>query len=690
MGQKKIERKILITNKLGIHARAAAKFVGLTSKCKSKFFVRKGKKIVNGSSLLGLMTLAASKGTEINVRCIGVNAEKDLQKLIDLINNNFGEEKPLAENINKEVIFKGIGVSSGYAIGDCVIKQKSSLSHSSYNIPTSLVQKEVLRLEKAVKNSILDIKKIIRKISPNKNDIYKEMQFMLEANISIIRSSSLIKDAKSRIKEDLINAEFAINEELNKNSKIFKKIKDDYLKDRFDDVRDVCNRIIENLQTKRKTQNSLNTNVILISSELSPADLIAHSKVKFLGLASVYGGPEGHFAIVARSLSIPTVVGVKNLLKNIKNNEKIIIDGDEGLLIKNPTIQTILSYKKKIEEKKSEDKKLNYFINKIPKTIDGRKIKIEANVDNSEEVKVSMKKGIDGIGLYRTEYLYMKKKAIPSEEEQFSSIVKALKYLKKKPLTIRTLDVGNDKKVPSIEKLLTRSPNPALGLRAIRLTLAFPKIFRKQISAILRASAYGNIRIMLPMVSNVSELIETKKLINEVKNDLQDRNYKINIKLPPVGVLIETPAAALISDSLAKNCDFFAIGTNDLTMYTLAIDRGDEEVAKIYDPAHLSVLRLISLSTKSAKNNNIPISICGEMAGDTMFTSILIGMGISTLSMSTSRILKVKQFISNLNSEEVKKISDEILKQDDNVLIKNYLMSYYNKINTRIRTKKNG
>ena len=301
-----------------------------------------------------------------------------------------------------------------------------------------------------------------------------------------------------------------------------------------------------------------------------------------------------------------------------------------------------------------------------------------------------MKKGIDGIGLYRTEYLYMNKKGIPSEDEQFNSIIKALKYLKKKPLTIRTLDIGNDKKVPSMEKFLTKSPNPALGLRAIRLTLAFPKIFRRQISAILRASKYGNIRIMLPMVSNVSELIETKKLIHEVKKDLQDRNFKMKIKLPPVGVLIETPAAALISDSLAKYCDFFAIGTNDLTMYTLAIDRGDEEVAKIYDPGHLSVLRLISMSTRSALNNNIPISICGEMAGDTMFTSVLVGMGINTLSMSTSRILKVKQFVSNLNSIEVKKISDEILKQDDNVLIKNYLISYYNKINSRIRKIKDG
>ena len=332
---------------MGIHARAAAKFVELTSKCKSKFTVRKGSKVVNGSSLLGLMTLAATKGTEIKVQCIGKGAEQDLNKLVGLIKNNFGEEKPLSENINKEIIFKGIAVSGGYAIGNCLIKQKINLSHSKYNISISSIDKELLRLEKAVKLTILDIRKIIKKIITHKSDIYKEMKFMLEANISIIRSSSLMKDAKKRIKDDLINAEFAVNEELNKQSKIFTKIKNDYLRDRFDDVRDACSRIIDNLQKKRKTQNNIKDYQILVSSELSPADLLTYSKVKFLGLASVYGGPEGHFAIVARSLSIPTVVGVRNVLKKLKNDEKVIIDGYKGLLIKNPTPDTILNYKKK-------------------------------------------------------------------------------------------------------------------------------------------------------------------------------------------------------------------------------------------------------------------------------------------------------------------------------------------------------
>ncbi len=295
-----------------------------------------------------------------------------------------------------------------------------------------------------------------------------------------------------------------------------------------------------------------------------------------------------------------------------------------------------------------------------------------------------MKRGIDGIGLYRSEYLFMNKKRMPSENAQYDSLKKTLKYLKGKPLTIRTLDIGNDKKVPSIEKYLNKSPNPALGLRAIRLTLAFPKIFRRQISAILRASRHGNVRIMLPMVSNVSELTEAKKLIDNVRKDLLLKKVKISSTPPDVGVLIETPAAALISEAIAKNCDFLAIGTNDLTMYTLAIDRGDEEVAKIYDPAHLSVLRLIKLSAESAKKVGVPVSVCGEMAGDTNFTSLLLGMGINRLSMSISRILKVKQFIENINYEEVKKISDEILEEDDSVRIKQILKSYYNKINRMI------
>jgi len=678
--EKRLEKKILITNRLGLHARASAKFVELISKCKSKFIIKKGKKIVNGSSLLGLMTLAASKGTEIKIQCIGENSQEDLSKLVNLIKNNFGEEKPLSDNIIKEESFKGIPVSHGYAIGNCFVMEGSDITYSKYNIPIYEIKKEHKRLDLAVKKSLDDLSKIIEKIKDSRNDIYKEMKFMLQANKSIITSSSLVKDSKKRIEIDLINAEFAIIEELNKHSKIFKKIKDDYLKDRFDDVRDVCKRILENLQNKKKKKSRLRENQILVASELSPADLLSHSKSKISGLVSVLGGPEGHFAIVARSLSIPTIVGVKNLLKNIKNNEQIVLDGEKGLLIKNPTSRTVNFYKKKIEEQKNKDRKLNYLKKIIPKTKDNIQVGIQANIDNSEEAKESMKFGIDGIGLYRSEYLFMNKKRMPSENEQYDSLRRTLKYLKGKPLTVRTLDIGNDKKVPSIEKYLNKSPNPALGLRAIRLTLAFPKIFRRQISAILRASFFGNVKIMLPMVSNVSELTETKNLIYKVRNDLISKKIKISSKLPEIGVLIETPAAALISESLAKNCDFLAIGTNDLTMYTLAIDRGDEEVAKIYDPAHLSVLRLIKLSADSAKKVGVPISVCGEMAGDTIFTSLLLGMGINKLSMSVSRILKVKQFIENVNYNEVKKISNEILAEDDSVRIKQILKSYYDKI----------
>ena len=680
MQEKRLERKILITNKLGLHARASAKFVDFTSKCKSKFLVKKGRNVVNGSSLLGLMTLAASKGTEIKIQCVGQNAEEDLQKLINLIKNNFGEEKPLPGNLIKEKIFKGIAVSHGFAIGNCAIKKSSDLSYSKYNIPTSEVKNEIKRLDKAVKNSVSDLAKIIKKIKDHKNDIYGEMKFMLEANISIISSSSLVSDAKKRIHSDLINAEFAIIEELNKHSKIFKKIKDDYLKDRFDDVRDVCRRILENLQKKKRKQKLIRANQILISNELSAADLLSLSKTKLSGLVSVMGGPEGQFAIVARSLSIPTLVGVKNILKDLKDNEPIVLDGEKGILIKNPKISTINYYKKKIEDQKNVNKKLNFLRKKIPLTSDNLRVRIEANIDNSDEAKEAMKIGIDGIGLLRSEYMFMDKKRMPSEKEQFYFIKKTLNHLKGKPLTIRTLDIGNDKKVPFIEKFLAKSPNPALGLRAIRLTLAFPKIFKRQISAILRASKFGKIRIMLPMVSNVSEILEAKKLINDVSKDLTLKKKEFNRRNIKIGVLIETPAAALISESLAKNCDFLAIGTNDLTMYTLAIDRGDEEVAKIYDPAHLSVLRLIKLSSDSAKKVGVPVSVCGEMAGDTKFTSLLLGMGIKTLSMSISRILKVKQFITKIDSKEVFKICDEILKEHDNLLIKHKLKVYYDKI----------
>ena len=680
---KKVEKKILITNKLGLHARAAAKFVNLTSKCSSNFVVRKGRSSVNGSSILGLMTLAASKGTEISVQCIGKNAEHDLEKLVNLIKNNFGEEKPLPENVNKEMRYRGIGVSQGFAIAPIEIKHSSTLSHSKYNIALSEVKKEISRFDLAVIKSILDLKKIIKKIRGTKKQIHEEMRFMLEANVSILTSSSLIKDTKMRISKDLINAEFAINEELNKHSIQFNKISDNYLRDRFDDVRHVCGRILDNLQKKKKVKRKKGAK-ILVSSEFSPADLLVDNKNDISGLVSLYGGPEGHFAIVARSLSIPTVVGIKNLLKKLKNGEVIIIDGEDGLIIQNPSNMTLENYKNKIEEQRNLNKKLNLFKKIIPMTKDKIRIMIEANVDNSEEVKDSIKKGIDGIGLFRSEYLFMNKKTLPTEEQQFQLIKKSLNYLKGKTLTIRTLDIGNDKQVPSIEKILSKSPNPALGLRAIRLTLAFPRIFKKQISAILRASNYGKIRIMLPMVSNLNEIDESKILIEEVKSDLIKKGIKIPERNPEVGILIETPAAALISEQLAKKSDFFAIGSNDLTMYTLAIDRGDDEVAKIYDPAHLSVLRLIKLTCDSAKKAKIPISLCGEMAGDTIFTALLVGMGIKTLSMSSSRILKVKQFLSLINESQAKKISEDILNDSNNMIIKDRLKNFNQHINKQL------
>ena len=257
-----------------------------------------------------------------------------------------------------------------------------------------------------------------------------------------------------------------------------------------------------------------------------------------------------------------------------------------------------------------------------------------------------MENGINGIGLFRSEYLYMNRKKLPSEKEQFNLLKKTIQNLGSRKLTVRTLDIGNDKHSEQIDKIVGPSPNPALGLRAIRLTLAFPNIFKKQISAILRASAFGSLRIMLPMVSHLYELEAAKKIIKDVHKILIKKKIKVRKTLPPIGVLIETPAAALISNVLAKHCDFFAIGTNDLVMYTLAIDRGDENVANIYEPSHLSVLRLIKMSKESADKNNIPVSVCGEMAGDPMFAPLLIGLGINTLSMSPSRILKMKQFVN--------------------------------------------
>ena len=679
-------KKIQITNKLGLHARAAAKFVKISSKLSSRVSVKSGKYSVCGTSILGLMSLAAKQGSNIEIKCRGKRSSSDLQQLTELIKNNFGEEKRIKQTNTKEKIFKGIGVSSGVFIGECFLKESVGLAFSHYKISNDDINKEIERFNGAVKKSILELNKLIKSIQSKNSSGNNEMKFILEAHVLMLRSSSLVNDARKNIKKKLINAEWSIVDEHKKHEEQYKKIKDSYFRERFDDVKDVCKRIINNLKVDKlgkKIKHDLN-NKIVVSEELSAADLMVLQKNKISGLISEQGGPEGHFAIIARSLSIPTVVGVKGILDVLKNGEKIIIDGDNGFVIRNPSNTSIRKYSNIIEDQNNQNLKLTSFKDISPLTIDKKRIFVEANVDTSQEVKDAMEKGIDGIGLFRSEYLYMNRKNFPSENEQFHLIKDSLYGIKNKQLTIRTLDIGNDKQIESFEKLIPPSPNPALGLRAIRLTLAFPKIFEKQISAILRASFYGNLRIMLPMVSNVSEFLEAKKIILNVRKKLKRNKIKISNKIPEIGVLIETPAAALISDSLAKHCDFFAIGTNDLTMYTLAIDRGDETVAKIYDPGHLSVLKLIKMTSEAGKNANIPVSICGEMAGDVFFTALLIGMGIDILSMSTSRILKVKQFINFISLKECLELSQKVTEQANSEDIKRYLENFKKQVENRI------
>ncbi len=679
-------KKIQITNKLGLHARAAAKFVKISSNLSSKVSVKFGKHTVCGTSILGLMSLAAKQGSNIQIKCKGKKSISDLQQLIELIKNNFGEEKRIKQSYLKEKVFKGIGVSSGVFIGECFLKESVGMVFSHYKISKDDIKKEVERFNGAVKKSIFELNKLIKSIQSRNSSGNNEMKFILEAHVLMLRSSSLVNDARKNIEKKLINAEWSIVDEHKKHEEQFKKIKDSYFRERFDDVKDVCKRIINNLKFDKlgkKIKHDLN-NKVVISEELSAADLMVIQKNRISGLISEQGGPEGHFAIIARSLSIPTVVGVKGISDVLKNGERIIIDGDNGFVVRNPSNTSIRKYSNIIEDQNSQNLKLNSFKHISPVTIDKKRIFVEANVDTSFEVRDAMEKGIDGIGLFRSEYLYMNRKNLPSENEQFHLIKDSLNGLKNKHLTIRTLDIGNDKQIESFEKLIPPSPNPALGLRAIRLTLAFPKIFEKQISAILRASFFGHIRIMLPMVSNVSEFLEAKKIILNVRKKLKKNRIRIANKIPEIGVLIETPAAALISDSLAKHCDFFAIGTNDLTMYTLAIDRGDETVAKIYDPGHLSVLKLIKMTSKAGKNANIPVSICGEMAGDVFFTALLIGMGINILSMSTSRILKVKQFINFISLKECFNLSQKITEQTNSEDIKKHLECFKKKIENRI------
>ena len=566
----------------------------------------------------------------------------------------------------EEQVLEGLGVAPGVAIGPAYVRESGELQVVEYQIPASKVKAEKSRLAEAAAKAVRQVGKLKIKAIGIHGLAAEELGYLLEAHLQMLNSTRLIGGIERRIEVDRRNAEAAVMAEISAIAQEFMSMEDSYLSARADDVREVGHRILRCLtDVEFHGFSGLDKDSIIIAEEISPADTALMDPREIGGFACVLGGAEGHTAIMARSLGLPAVVGVPNLLLRIRAGDMLIIDGNNGLVVVNPTAARLAGYERRLKDMARETRALARLRDVPAKTRDGQHVALHVNLELPRELAHATESGADGIGLLRTEFMYMNRSDLPDEEEQYEVLSEIVRAMKGRPVTVRTLDIGGEKLATSLGEQIGEALNPALGLRAIRLSLKEPQLLRPQLAAMLRAGAHGPLRILLPMITTPSEVRAVRGEIDRVARRLVRRGVTIADPLPPLGVMIEVPGAALAADSLAQLADFFAIGTNDLTMYTLAIDRGEERVAHLYNPLHPAVLRLIQFTVEAALRARIPVSVCGEIAGDPRFTALLIGLGVRELSMTPKALPRVKSRILSCDMHAAGRRAMMIMEQVD-------------------------
>ncbi|MCH9020280.1 MAG: phosphoenolpyruvate--protein phosphotransferase [Proteobacteria bacterium] len=566
--------------------------------------------------------------------------------------------------------FGGLGVSPGIAIGPAHVVEPGAIEVPTYGIDAGDVDAERARFARAVSRARKQVEKLRAKAATLPGSAAEELGYLLNAHAQMLADSRLVRGVERRISEERINAEAAVAEELAQIAQAFADMEDDYLAARIQDVRDVGGRILRSLmKVPYQAFSDLPEGSVIIAEELTPADTAQMDPARIGGMATALGGPQGHAAIMARSLGLPAVTGVPDLIHKVRTGDRLVIDGTNGRVVTNPDPKTLAHYQLRRAEMQRRKRQLGRLRGLPAVTRDKVLITLKVNIELPGELKGALDAGAEGVGLLRTEFMYMNRDRPPSEDEQYALLRPIVEGMDGRTVTLRTLDVGSDKLAYSLADHIVDSTNPALGLRAIRLSLKVPSLLETQLAAMLRAGAHGPVRILLPMIGTVAEVRKVRELLRKVVRRLQRRRAAIADPLPPLGAMIEVPAAALAADSLARVCDFFSIGTNDLTMYTLAIDRGDDQVASLYDPLHPAVLRLIQLSTEAALRARIPVNVCGEIAGDPRYSALLIGLGIRELSMSAMGLPLVKQRIRALSLDEATRRARTIMEQSDSGVI---------------------
>ena len=559
-------------------------------------------------------------------------------------------------------MIKGKGISKGIGFGKVFIFEKRKRKIKKVIVENS--ENELEKFKTALNKVEKEIEETIQQSSGTEKEIMNAYLMILKDPTLVIETENLIKNLK-------YNAEYAIEEGFNKIIEMFKKINDEYMAERAKDIIDIKEKLLDEIFKDENIKlNKLPQNTIIVAKELTTSETAKLDFKNVSGIITEIGGVNSHTAIMARTHSLPLITEIHNINEIFNNGQYICMNGSTGEIFINPTKDEenkLLEQQKLIEEEKN---KLEEYKNKETKTKDGFKVELVSNIGIPSDVEKVIESTAEGIGLFRTEFLYMDNEKMPTEEEQFLSYKEVAEKMQGKPVIIRTLDVGGDKEIKYLN--LPKEENPFLGFRAIRICLANIEMFKIQLRAILKASAYGNISIMIPMISSIEELRKTKQIVEECKKELQEKNikFKKDIKL---GIMIEIPSTAIMAEQFAKECDFFSIGTNDLIQYTVAVERGNEKISNLYSKYNPAVIRLIKMAIDGAHKEGIFCGMCGEVAGDSKFIPILIGMGLDEFSMNSNKILQARKVITNLEKKQCEKLVENIIKLDSSNKIKEEL-----------------